>query len=157
MLAVHHEISLVPLVRRVADGLWGEVLQAGPGGTVCEYNFWVDFRLAVSDAPDAAGVIWTDNGGINWHVVTASKYADLENGEQMWGVSVRPCGDACLDREQGLVTWYPVGAERASKIEEGRVTIQYAIFCQAGGACHWDNNGGKNYGFVIGEQRHASA
>jgi hypothetical protein len=140
------------LVHRVADGLWGEVLHAKGNKSVCEYNFWVDFRLALASEPEAVGVIWTDNGGANWHVVAAAKYTDLPNGESMWGVSVKPCGDAWLDRRKGLVSWYPVGSTHAFRPRNGRVQVQYAIFCRVDGICHWDNNQGRNYGFHIGEE-----
>ena len=141
------------VVRRAADGLWSEVLRSNGTTAVCEYNFWVDFQLAPGVEPETLGVIWTDNGGARWHVVTASMYADLMDGEQLWGVNVRPCGDAFMHRESGLVSWHPVGSAVPFNVESGRVKIQYSIFCRANGVCHWDNNHGAHYSFEIGHQQ----
>jgi hypothetical protein len=140
------------VVQRVDDGLWSEQLLANGTTAVYEHNFWVDFVVLSDDVPARAGVIWTDDDWTTSHVIEAVKEADLAPGEQLWGVDVRPCGDALLHNTLGLQRWFPARAPKVIEIAPGQtVTIRYAIFCVLGETWHWDDNAGRDHRFTVGE------
>lgn len=136
-------------VQKLADGAWNEFL--GGNGITASYrqNLWLDFKIRNMGAPEAIGILWTDNNWAEWQTAVATLEADLGNGFQQWGVDIEPLGDAYVHRSLGFIRWFPARTPGSYVSVEGSVTIQYAIFYKANGTWYWDNNGGQNHKVIL--------
>lgn len=136
-------------VQRLNHGTWSELVGANGITMTSAQNLWVDFKIRDMGAPEAIGILWTDNNWANWATATAVKEADLGNGFQQWGADVEPLGLAYAHRSLGFIRWFPARSPDTYVSVEGSVTIKFAIFYKANGTWYWDNNGGQDYSVVI--------
>jgi hypothetical protein len=137
-------------VQRLNHGTW--ISDTFANGITATYrqNLWVDFKIRDMGAPEAIGILWTDDNWANWSAATAVKEADLANGFQQWGADVAPLGDAYYHRSLGFIRWFPARTPDTYVSVSGSVTIQFAIFYKVNGTWYWDNNGGLNHTAIIG-------
>jgi hypothetical protein len=136
-------------VQRLNHGTWYEMTGANGITMTLRHNLWVDFKIRDVGAPEAIGILWTDNNWTNWSTATAVKEADLGNGYQQWGADVLPLGEAYYHRSLGFMSWAPARAPETSVNVSGSVTVKFAIFYKANGTWYWDNNNGADYQAVI--------
>lgn len=132
-------------VQRLNHGLWYEMTGANGITMQLEWSLWMDFRIRDMGAPEAIGILWTDNNWTNWHTATAALEADLGGGFKQYGVDVT-LGEAYSHRSLGFIRWYPIWLPTGYvEVIDRVVPVQYAIFYKANGIWYWDNNGGRNY------------
>lgn len=136
-------------VQRLNHGTWYEMTGANGITMTLRHSLWVDFKIRDMGAPEAIGILWTDNNWANWATATATKEADLGGGYQQWGADVAPLGDGYYHRSLGFMSWSPARALDTSVNVQGSVTIKFAIFYKANGTWYWDNNGGQDYQVVV--------
>lgn len=106
---------------------------------------WIDVKVEDLAYDKVVGIVWTDD---NWITNTTSYLSyeyDLSGNFEQWGIDFAPLGK--------LSSYYIGSWENyvADTIRAGgtSVTIQYAVFYEAGGVTYWDNNGGANYSVLI--------
>lgn len=136
-------------VLRLNHGKWYEMTGANGITMTLRQNLWVDFQIRDLGAPEAIGILWTDDEWAHWSTATAVKEADLGQGYQQWGADVTPLGEAYYHRSLGFIRWFPVRTPDTYVNVVGGVTIKYAIFYRANGIWYWDNNGGADYQLPI--------
>lgn len=136
-------------VQRLNHGTWYEMTGANGITMTLRQNLWVDFKVRDMGAPEAIGILWSDDNWATWSAATAVKEADLGGGFQQWGADVAPLGDAYCHRSLGFIRWFPARSPDTYVAVNGSVTIKYAIFYKANGTWYWDNNGGRDYAVVI--------
>ncbi len=150
---LNYEFTTSPLpdqnVQRLNHGTWYEMTGANGITMTLRQHLWVDFKIRDLGAPEAIGILWTDNNWVNWSTATAAKEVELGNGYQQWGADVSPLGEAYYHRSLGFIRWFPVRTPDTYVSVEGRVTIKYAIFYKVNGTWYWDNNNGADYQVVI--------
>jgi hypothetical protein len=136
-------------VQRIADGLWRTF--AGADGITWheDCHFWIDFQVRKLGTVQAAGIVWTYNDWATWYNANASFERSISADQDQWGVDVSPCGQTYSHRSLGFIRWYPAGSTDYVNVTNGQVTIKYAIFYLVNNKWYWDNNGGKDYSFVI--------